>query len=221
MRFCATHNLHLISDEIYALSTFPNPDYPSAVPFTSVLSIDPTGIIDKDLLHVTYALSKDFGYPGAKIGALVTRNQSLKKAVDAVIAFHSVSGPSVAIVTAMLEDRTWCRAFIEIARKRVAEAYAFATSQLHSLGIKYFEGGNAGFFLWVDLSPYLPAEEAGKSVFDRECELAQKILDAGVFLHPREEHGIRPGWFRIVYTAERGVVEEGMRRLKGALQGIE
>lgn len=47
----------MISDEIYGLSVFDTNDLP-AVPFTSVLSIDPTELIDLNLLHVFYGMSK-------------------------------------------------------------------------------------------------------------------------------------------------------------------
>jgi len=122
MRFCAWHSIHLLSDEIYALSVFLNPHYPNAPPFTSLLSIDPTGIIDPNLIHVTYGLSKDFGAAGLKVGALITRNEDLRKAVHAVLRFSSVSGPIVAIAVAMLEDRAWCRDFIALSRRRIADA---------------------------------------------------------------------------------------------------
>lgn len=57
MRFCQEHRIHLISDEIYGLSVFDTNDS-AAVPFTSVLSIDPTELIDSTLLHVFYGMSK-------------------------------------------------------------------------------------------------------------------------------------------------------------------
>ena len=44
-----------------------------------------------------------------------------------------------------------------------------------------------------------------------EFRLAQRIPDAGIFLHPREEHG-RLGWFRMVYTQDQRVVAEGLNR---------
>ncbi|KAH7087446.1 pyridoxal phosphate-dependent transferase [Paraphoma chrysanthemicola] len=220
LHFCAKHNIHLISDEIYALSVFPNSAYPDATPFTSVLSIDLNGIIDPNLVHVTYGLSKDFGSAGLKVGALVSRNEDLKKAVHAVVRFHGTSGPSVAIATAMLEDREWCRGFIELSRKRIAEAYQLATALLDGLGIEYFAGGNAGFFLWINLEKYLPPAKDERSGFERECALAEKFVEGGVFLHPGEEHG-RVGWFRVVFTMEQGVVEAGLRRLGKVLRGLE
>src|SRR5947209_11602562 len=42
MRLCQKHRIHLISDEIYALSIWHNPEYPNATTFTSVLAIDTT-----------------------------------------------------------------------------------------------------------------------------------------------------------------------------------
>lgn len=58
MRFCQKHRLHLISDEIYALSVWHNADYPDAPGFTSVLSIDTEGLIDPSLVHVMWGMSK-------------------------------------------------------------------------------------------------------------------------------------------------------------------
>lgn len=56
MRFCDQHKIHLISDEIYALSVY-NPDA-NHTAFCSVLSINPSGIIDPNLVHVLYGMSK-------------------------------------------------------------------------------------------------------------------------------------------------------------------
>ncbi|KAH7359711.1 pyridoxal phosphate-dependent transferase [Pyrenochaeta sp. MPI-SDFR-AT-0127] len=223
MHFCARHTIHLISDEIYALSVFPTPLSPSAVPFTSLLSLDPTGIIDANLVHVTYGLSKDFGAAGLKVGALISRNEALKKAVHAVLRFHGVSGPSVAVATAMLEDRDWVRGFIALSRQRIADAYLYFTTRLAEIGIRYYEGGNAGFFLWIDMSPFLPLGAPGAAALtdaQKEIGLAERLLRSGLVLQPGEEHGVAVGWFRVVFTMERGVVEEGLRRLEGVVKEI-
>lgn len=219
MRFCQQHRLHFISDEVYALSIFDNPDFPNAIPFTSALAIDPINIIDPDLVHVIYGLSKDFGAAGLKVGCLVTRNEELKKAITAVQRFSGVGGLSVAVATAMLEDQVWCREFIASSRKRLAEAYLFMTSRLRDIGVHFMEGGNAGFFVWVDLSPWLPPEDEGCESSEREQKLAQKFIDNAVFLQPGEEHG-RVGWFRLVFSLERGIVEEGLKRVEKSLKDI-
>ncbi len=58
MKLCQRHKIHLISDEIYALSVWQNPEVPDAVTFESILSINPTGIIDPGLVHVLWGMSK-------------------------------------------------------------------------------------------------------------------------------------------------------------------
>lgn len=57
MLLCNKYKIHLISDEIYALSVFDSGD-PKAVPFTSVLAINSTNLMDPDYLHVLYGVSK-------------------------------------------------------------------------------------------------------------------------------------------------------------------
>lgn len=69
---------------------------------------------------------------------------------------------------------------------------------------------NAGFFVYIDLSPYLPS--ANLPPKEREFILAQKILDSGVFLHPGEEHSKDVGWFRLVFSQKEDTLKEGLRR---------
>ena len=57
MGFCQENSIHMISDEIYALSVF-DAGSNDAVGFTSVFAIDPRGLIDTDRLHVLYEMSK-------------------------------------------------------------------------------------------------------------------------------------------------------------------
>lgn len=209
MKFCQKHQIHLISDEIYACSTFDSGE-PDAVPFTSALAIDPEGLIDTERLHVTYGFSKDFGSAGLRIGAIITRSKAVESAITGVMRFHNPAGPSLAIGAAMLEDRPWCREFVDSSRAKLAVAYRHATQGLRSAGIRYLPGSNAGFFVWIDLSPYLPVDLDGEP--NCEFALARRLQDAGVFLHPREEHSLKPGWFRMVYTQSPEVVTEGIKR---------
>ncbi|KAF2012800.1 PLP-dependent transferase [Aaosphaeria arxii CBS 175.79] len=218
MKFCQKHQIHFISDEVYGLSVFDSGE-PDTVPFTSALSINPTDIIDPNLLHVTYAMSKDFGAPGLRIGALISKNEDLKESLLNVIRFHSTSGPSIAIATAMLEDREWVRSFIGKSRERLADTYKFVIGRLNEIGIKYLRGTNAGFFVWIDLSPYLPPESEGLSQERREEVLAQKFIDGGLFLQPHEEHALKPGWFRMVYSSmTRETLELALKRFENVIK---
>ena len=58
MRLCQKYKIHLLSDEIYALTTFPTDDIPEPTLFTSLLSIEKEGIIDPSLCHVIHGMSK-------------------------------------------------------------------------------------------------------------------------------------------------------------------
>lgn len=149
---------NFISDEIYACSTFDSGET-DATPFTSALAMDADGLIDTERLHVTYGLSEDFGTAGLHIGAIVTRNKAVETAIRGVMRFHNPAGPSLVIGAAMLEDRKWCRDFVESSRHKLAAAFRHATQGLRGIGVGYLRGSNAGLFLWIDLSPYLPPDD--------------------------------------------------------------
>lgn len=71
-RFCEKHNLHLVVDEIYALSQFENDEVEEKdrVPFTSILAIDvlKEAGCNPARVHVLYGVAKDFGANGLRIG---------------------------------------------------------------------------------------------------------------------------------------------------------
>lgn len=229
MRFCAANNIHLISDEIYALSIFATPE--PATPFTSLLSIpvseirspstagpadDPAG-----LFHTEYGLAKDFGAAGLHLGALVTSNSGVAAAFEAIGLLHAPSGASCAIAARMLADTGFVESLLALSRRRLAENYLAVTSALAEAGIGYWRGGNAGYFLWVDLSAYLTPEPSGGSGADvereerdaeREEELARRILEGGVWLNPGQERGEKPGWFRLIFSHDLEKVLEGVAR---------
>ncbi|KAK0108047.1 hypothetical protein ONS95_002871 [Cadophora gregata] len=217
MKFSQQNHIHMISDEVYALTVYGTGD-PDLPEFTSVLSIDAEGLINVERLHVFYGMSKDFAAAGLRLGSLISRNALLRKAVAANMRFHCPSGPSIAIGTAILEDRAFVKRFIALSRQRLAECRAFATGVLDKAGIKYAGQGNAGLFLYVDLSPWLPPKtHHDQPDHEREFALAQKLLDAGVGVHPCEEHGESPGHFRIVFSLDRDTLAEGLRRLVDTL----
>ena len=113
----------------------------------------------------------------------------------------------------------WCREFIATSRRRLAEAHRVATGRLKEIGVEVFEGTNAAFFVWMNLNPWLPPERARLGGDTREQMLAQKLVNNGVFLQPGEEHG-REGWFRLVFSLDKGLVEEGLRRIEKTLKEV-
>jgi aspartate/methionine/tyrosine aminotransferase len=80
--FCGRNNLHLVCDEIYALSGFESPEDEKLPRFTSVLSIeaDVKNYILPENIHCLYGASKDWSMGGIRLGFLVTRNQKVFQA---------------------------------------------------------------------------------------------------------------------------------------------
>ncbi|KAI9038160.1 1-aminocyclopropane-1-carboxylate synthase [Aspergillus affinis] len=196
LQFCSKNNLHVISDEVYASCVFDSGD-PRAIPFTSILSIDTKGLIDPNLVHVLWGFSK------------LLMNMSMNRRL------HHPSTTTQAIGATILEDQVFVTNFMEKSKEDLAKTYHIVTSTLDREGINYVKGGTAGFFIFIDLSPYLPTNT---NTNEGEFTLAQKFLNAGVFLHPGEEHARQAGWFRLVFSQEEDVLREGLRRMMRVLK---
>lgn len=66
--FCKKHDLHFISDEVYALTSFESLDVPDPVPFVSALALDVKGLgCDLSKVHTVWSPSKDFGESGFRM----------------------------------------------------------------------------------------------------------------------------------------------------------
>ncbi|KAI9746726.1 MAG: hypothetical protein M1818_000441 [Claussenomyces sp. TS43310] len=202
-RLCASHNIHLISDKIYALLVFPAP---SSVPFTSMLSIDVTDIIDPSSVYVLYGISKDFCVPRLHLGALVTRNTQLQSALQAIGLVHALSGVACHVGSLMLEDTNFVGRVTALSRRNLSENYAMVTHMFDEADISYWRGGCAGFFLWVNLSALLEGDGGAG-----EDKLVQRFQE-GLWLNPGAERGEYRGWVRVIISHEKGKLEEGIRR---------
>lgn len=224
MEFCNKYAIHLISDEIYALSTYELPTAASeelsapTVPFRSVLTMpNAASHIDLSLLHVLYGMSKDLAAGGLRVGALYTRNAELWRCLSAMNQFHWIPGPADALATAMLEDEEWLNGFLKESRRSLGESSALARELLREKGIPFWEGSRAGFFLWVDLRAWL-AGKGKEDAWEAEREINDEFTKCGVFLTAGE--GMRaeePGWFRIVFSWDEKTLRLGMGRMFKAL----
>ncbi|KAI1260747.1 1-aminocyclopropane-1-carboxylate synthase C [Xylariaceae sp. FL1019] len=157
LQFCQKYQIHLLSDEVYALSTWINEDAPDATSFTSVLSINLHGLVDPSLVHVLWGISKDFGCSGLRIGCVVSQsNAFFRRALQANAHYTYPSSLSDLVARAILVDTVFVDSFLQENRKRLAHNYALTARILNQEGISYTRGGNAGFFIWVNLLSTLP-----------------------------------------------------------------
>ncbi|KAJ5431294.1 Pyridoxal phosphate-dependent transferase major region subdomain 2 [Penicillium cf. griseofulvum] len=211
LKFCSRNGLHVISDEIYALSVWDNPRVPDATDFKSILSINLEGIIDQSFVHIVWGLSKDFGATGLRIGTLISQsNKLLLEAAEGISLYNIPSGIADHIATSLLLDDSFLTKYIAINRNRLSESYDFATNWLRSHEIPYLEC-NAAFFIWVNLGAVVKDATAG--------DLLVKLRKEKIYIAAGEHYAAEEaGWFRLVFSHPLNVLEEGLKRIIQSIQ---
>ncbi|KAG7138211.1 aminotransferase aclI like protein [Verticillium longisporum] len=216
MRLCQKYSLHLLSDEIYALSIWDNPDAADAPGFTSALSIDTTNLIHSDL---------DFGSNGIRLGCIISTNEPFQQAVEANSYWTCASALTDQATAKILADTAFVDSYVATNQARLAASYAVTTRFLRENDVPYEKGGNAGFFVWIDLFAWLRKNVEIKlseaDLWALEAELQETLLRNRVFLACGKAFGSDvPGRFRIVFAHEKGYLEEGLRRMLKTVQSF-
>lgn len=220
MKLCQKYQVHFVSDEIYALSTFPNTvDKVPVAEFESASSIDTTDIIDPTLVHVIWGISKDFGANGLRLGAIVSQNnQRLHAALTPVSLYSSSSSLTDHVVANFLDNDEWVDAYIKDNRRKLAENYEHVTAWAKKNNIEYKPGVNAAFFLWVNLGKAY-AESHSNGLNDLDKTIMDSLLKEKVFLASGAQFGSEvPGWFRIVFSQKLDYLNLGLDRILKALE---
>jgi aspartate/methionine/tyrosine aminotransferase len=241
MTFCKRENLHLIVDEIYALSTFKGE-------FVSSLSInvkDVPGGFDPTRLHVVYGMSKDFCMNGLRVGFCFSRSPRVLGALHKVAFFHNCSSLVDSTISRILADAAFLDDFIATNQKRLGETYGVLEEFCESEGIGFMEA-QAGFFVYLDLRKWVnlvnasmtdsvdhPHHNHEHNHEDRRAErfLWNRFLEKGVYIAPGEAfHTHELGWFRLCFansdwnedvTKRHVVLREALGRIRGVLDAIE
>ncbi|KZT04206.1 PLP-dependent transferase [Laetiporus sulphureus 93-53] len=230
LRLCETHNLHLPSDEIYALSVFSSSDVPQPVPFTSILSFDPTALgVHPARVHVLYGMSKDFDANGFRAGALITQaNARLVRSLALSAMYMAVGSPTDALWSALLNDATYLPAFLAANRTRLREAYEYTAAWLRFHGVPYIPS-SAGHFLMADMRGVLTDLDRYGSILsitqvqsmeEREDALNAYFMKHKVIITPGTTYHLpksEAGWFRITFAVRRDHVNVALRRIERAM----
>ncbi len=206
LAWAAGHDLHVVFDEIYALSVF------GETPFTSVAALRPEL---GDRVHIVWAFSKDFGASGLRCGLLVSENRALLDAVGGLAYWGAVSGHTQWMLDELIADEAWVGAFCTELRERLRGTYTQVSEALSEVGIPHI-AADGGIFVVCDLRAYLSEPTA-----DAERALWKRILDgADVNLTPGAACRIaEPGFMRLCYAAQPlEVVLEGIERVGAVLR---
>eukprot|EP00455_Lapot_gusevi_P054088 TRINITY_DN8583_c0_g1_i3.p1 TRINITY_DN8583_c0_g1~~TRINITY_DN8583_c0_g1_i3.p1 ORF type:complete len:342 (-),score=79.12 TRINITY_DN8583_c0_g1_i3:146-1171(-) len=173
--WCLEHQIHLISDEIYANSIYGAnaPEFHSvltacaqvpALQSESDLKVQdqnspaPTARLG-DYLHFVWGMSKDFGVSGFRVGLLYTENQALLRAHENVGYFCALSNWHQHELAYLLRDHAWLDSYLPASCARLRGAYQHVLDLLTTLEIPFLPA-HAGMFVWVDLRDWVRAHEA-------------------------------------------------------------
>ena len=217
MRLCDKYKIHLLADEIYALSVYRVDDEPGAIQFKSILTLEVEKYIDLNYLHLLYGMSKDMAGGGLRVGCIYSYNEELLRAMSVISPFHWSSSGSERLATLMLEDEGWMDGFLEGSRRLLAASSHMARNMLDEEGIQYDRGSNAGLFLWVKLFPEFSKGDLAKDHFKDgwSCEdgMTHALIRNGVYLTSgKEMNAEEPGWYRLVFAQDVRMVREGIKR---------
>jgi aspartate/methionine/tyrosine aminotransferase len=203
--WCERRGIHLVVDELYALSIHGDAEFVSAAEVRPSLG---------DSVHLVWAFSKDFGMSGLRCGVLITENEAVMNAVRALSYWAAVSGETQHTLGDLISDREWVEEFITGMQSGLRDAYAATTDALDQAGIRYLPAAG-GFFFLLDLREHL-----AEPTWEAEDALWRRILDeANVNLTPGSAcRNPEPGFLRICFaTAPTETVLVGIDRLSKVL----
>ncbi|KAJ1272356.1 hypothetical protein BS78_06G195700 [Paspalum vaginatum] len=190
--FATEHRVHLICDEIYAGSVFAKPEF---VSIAEVIERDVPGC-NRDLIHIAYSLSKDFGLPGFRVGIIYSYNDAVVACARKMSSFGLVSSQTQYFLAKMLADDEFMARFLAESARRLAARHERFTSGLREVGIPCL-GGNAGLFSWMDLRSMLRdrTPEAELELWRVIIHQVKLNVSPGTSFHCNE-----PGWFRVCHA---------------------
>lgn len=198
--WCVVHNIHLIVNEIYCLSLINTQhpelkgDYKQALPFYSFINIMQQK--QSEYLHHWYALSKDFGASGFRVGMVYSLNETFLKAYGNLNAPSMVSNYTQWIFELVLSDHVFIEKYIQNNQKLLTENYLTVVQTLRELKVPYAPA-RGSLFVWLDLSEFLKEQ----SQYSESEFWLTLYKETGILLTPGNGFGhSKKGQFRLVHS---------------------
>lgn len=219
--YCIKNGIHLVVNEIYGLSIINTnhpsikEDYPKQRTFTSFAQV--MAKKKSPYLHLWYALSKDLGISGFRVGTVYSQNEAFIKAYDNLNAPHLVSNHTQWLLAEILSDHAFMEKYIVHNQQLLTESYALVVKYLKKMNIPYVPS-RGSLFVWADFSEFLK-----KPTLKAETKFWELLYEkTGVLLTPGEGFGhSKKGLYRIVFPCfEQADLEVAMQRLAGFIENI-
>jgi aspartate/methionine/tyrosine aminotransferase len=206
LKFAAEKELHVIFDEIYALSLFENQSFQSMFNYQT--------IPDPKRTHFVWSFSKDFALSGLRLGVLYAGSNDL---CLPAASFNFIQVPSTItqeIVSELLSDDQWIDSYIKLNSLRLTEQYEKVKKKIKTIDQRIsIRPARAGFFIWADFRLLLH-----DITFEEELRLFDIMFDHGVYISAGFNLGCsQPGWFRIIFSVKEKWLDEAVKRIKSAL----
>ncbi|KAG7434210.1 putative aminotransferase gliI [Fusarium oxysporum f. sp. raphani] len=229
LQFCEEQDIQYIADEIYGMSAwelqqpktlktfsekgpivFESPE----TKFTSALSLDMERLkVNPARIHVVYALSKDLGSSGLRLGFLVTqKNPELRNAM-AILNRYRVSNATSVIASSLFSDLLVLEHILVRNRMLLRNAAELVGDFLTFHRFTFYRPV-AGVFIWTRLGGETATEVSDAELMESFAS-AKVSVASGVPFHARDR-----GWFRITFALPREQLLEGLQRIERAM-GLE
>lgn len=154
--------IHLISNEIYAISLYEKQKMISMAQVWLDEQKDKKNKSNKKYLnwlqnqiHITGGLSKDFGINGFAVGFIYTQNEDILAASRSTFGMlHQVSSHTQFLLQKILEDDKWLDNYVKMAKKRLTISKTAFKGALKAADIPLFESQGT-LMGWVDFRAFL------------------------------------------------------------------
>jgi 1-aminocyclopropane-1-carboxylate synthase len=226
--FCLRHRIHIICDEVYALTVYEDGGFTSWATLTRrrglSKSLDvgqgkkddsdsgPSDSFFSDYMHFLWSLSKDFCGSGMRVGVLYSRNRELVRACGGMNDMSMISNIAQQVLQPVLSNHLWVEGFLDTNRTRLRECYKTLVSGLAELFINVCPA-EGGLFIFADLRSlflqepktmdcHVPSKDINDpcGFYSQEIELESRLRKMLIFATPgRACHCQIPGWFRLCY----------------------
>ncbi|KAH3904619.1 hypothetical protein HBI56_214050 [Parastagonospora nodorum] len=216
MEFCQEHGLHLIVDEIYALTDL-NTAPAKASPFVSALSLTeplvPEGAVkvDPSRVHVVWSASKLFGMSGFRVGCIISQqNPSLLTLMSLLTKYHV----SVMVSTYVTTLLTWSQlpTLLKLNSDRLTTSCQLLTNSLAKWNIEFITPSH-GVFVFAKLAKCAKSAADEEKFYDKLAKAGVRVGEGRLYKGVEGEYG----WARICFSLPVDVLQTALGRIEGVL----